>query len=94
MAQALRLAANPIAAAEMEPDQLKFHQRLVDKLKYCKEVLVSIRTASAGTEDGGMGEDGHSRELGDGMGMGMGMGMGVEVGSIGISAKASKMSLR
>ena len=30
-----------------DPDQVKFIQRLVDKLKYCKEVLVSIRTASA-----------------------------------------------
>lgn len=30
-----------------DPEQVKFIQRLVDKLKYCKEVLVSIRTASA-----------------------------------------------
>lgn len=28
-------------------EHVKFIQRLVDKLKYCKEVLVSIRTASA-----------------------------------------------
>lgn len=32
---------------DAEPESLKFNQRLVDKLKYCKEVLVSIRTASA-----------------------------------------------
>ncbi|GLB45196.1 putative kinase-like [Lyophyllum shimeji] len=31
---------------DVEPEALKFNQRLVDKLKYCKEVLVSIRTAT------------------------------------------------
>jgi cell cycle serine/threonine-protein kinase CDC5/MSD2 len=31
----------------LDPDQAKFHQKLVDKLKYCKEVLISIRNASA-----------------------------------------------
>jgi cell cycle serine/threonine-protein kinase CDC5/MSD2 len=31
-----------------DPDQAKFNQRLVDKLKYCKEVLLSIRSASSG----------------------------------------------
>ena len=41
MAQSL--APSPRA----DPEQVKFIQRLVDKLKYCKEVLVSIRTASA-----------------------------------------------
>jgi len=40
MAQALQ---PPVA----DPDQAKFNQRLVDKLKYCKEVLMSIRNASA-----------------------------------------------
>ena len=42
MAQSLA-APSPHA----DPEQVKFIQRLVDKLKYCKEVLVSIRTASA-----------------------------------------------
>ena len=42
MAQSL---AAPSSRAD--PEQVKFIQRLVDKLKYCKEVLVSIRTASA-----------------------------------------------
>lgn len=37
----------PSALLDIEPDLVKFNQRLVDKLKYCKEVLVSIRTASA-----------------------------------------------
>jgi hypothetical protein len=31
----------------VEPERIKFNQKLYDKLKYCKEVLVSIRTASA-----------------------------------------------
>jgi hypothetical protein len=35
-------------------DEIRFNSRLVDKLKYCKEVLVSIKTASgaAGGEEG------------------------------------------
>jgi len=78
MAQALRVAANP---AEMEPDQLKFHQRLVEKLKYCKEVLVSIRNASEKGER--IGEECGIEEM-----------AAVGAGSIGIGAKASKMSLR
>ncbi|EGO29881.1 hypothetical protein SERLADRAFT_445649 [Serpula lacrymans var. lacrymans S7.9] len=54
MAQALK---SPAA----DSDQAKFHQRLVDKLKYCKEVLTSIRNVSqtageaGGEEDGTMG---------------------------------------
>lgn len=40
MAQALR---PPVA----DPEQAKFNQRLLDKIKYCKEVLVSIRNASS-----------------------------------------------
>ena len=43
MAQSLVAPSSPRA----DPEQVKFIQRLVDKLKYCKEVLVSIRTASA-----------------------------------------------
>lgn len=30
-----------------DPEMIKFQSKLVDKLKYCKEVLVSIRNASA-----------------------------------------------
>lgn len=51
MAQALQ---PPVA----DPDQAKFNQRLVDKLKYCKEVLMSIRNASANQaaiDNAGMG---------------------------------------
>ena len=45
------------------PEQAKLVQRLLDKLKYCKEVLLSIRNASSsaagsvgsGSENGGGG---------------------------------------
>ncbi|OBZ65532.1 Cell cycle serine/threonine-protein kinase CDC5/MSD2 [Grifola frondosa] len=51
MALSLR---SPVA----DPEQAKFHQRLVDKLKYCKEVLISIRNVSAnqaaGSENDGL----------------------------------------
>ncbi|KAG6902159.1 hypothetical protein C0995_003633 [Termitomyces sp. Mi166 len=42
----MALALRP--AGEIEPEALKFNQRLLDKLKFCKEVLVSIRKASVG----------------------------------------------
>ena len=42
MAQSL---VGPSSNADLE--HVKFMQRLLDKLKYCKEVLVSIRAASA-----------------------------------------------
>jgi len=32
----------------LDPEQVRFNQKLVDKLKYCKEVLVSIKEASVG----------------------------------------------
>jgi cell cycle serine/threonine-protein kinase CDC5/MSD2 len=44
MAMSLKSAS---ALLGVEPERIKFNQRLYDKLKYCKEVLVSIRTASA-----------------------------------------------
>ena len=34
-------------SSNVDLEHVKFMQRLLDKLKYCKEVLVSIRTASA-----------------------------------------------
>ncbi|KAG6807580.1 hypothetical protein H0H92_007046 [Tricholoma furcatifolium] len=50
LAEVMAIALRP--AAEVDPEALKFNQRLVDKLKFCKEVLVSIRKASAaGTEE-------------------------------------------
>ena len=45
MAQSLR----PSQSAAASTEAAKFNQKLVEKLKYCKEVLISIRNASAGT---------------------------------------------
>jgi cell cycle serine/threonine-protein kinase CDC5/MSD2 len=50
--------ARALLPPSTDPEQAKFAQRLLDKLKYCKEVLLSIRNASAGTgssvNEGGM----------------------------------------
>lgn len=40
--------ARALLPPSTEPEQAKFAQRLLDKLKYCKEVLLSIRNASVG----------------------------------------------
>ena len=42
MAIALRAPAE-------DPEEQKFNQRLVDKIKYCKEVLNGIKNASSGS---------------------------------------------
>jgi cell cycle serine/threonine-protein kinase CDC5/MSD2 len=48
LSEVMAMSLKPASALlDVEPDRLKFNQRLYDKLKYCKEVLVSIRTASA-----------------------------------------------
>lgn len=60
-------------------EQAKFAQRLLDKLKYCKEVLLSIRNASAGIGVGGSGSGSGSADT-------------TEAG--GVSAKPLKVSLR
>ncbi|KAH7913089.1 kinase-like domain-containing protein [Hygrophoropsis aurantiaca] len=72
MAQALR---PPVS----DPEQAKFNQRLIDKIKYCKEVLVSIKNAS-GTQGSSLaGSDEDAGTIGAGMGLG---------------SRSSKMSLR
>jgi cell cycle serine/threonine-protein kinase CDC5/MSD2 len=38
--------ATSLRAPSANPEQAKFDQRLVDKLKYCRDVLGSIKTAS------------------------------------------------
>lgn len=38
-------------APDAQPDQVKFFQRLVDKLHYCKEVLCGIHNAAKNGED-------------------------------------------
>lgn len=72
MAQALR---PPVA----DPEQAKFNQKLVDKLKYCKEVLTSIRNASTtqGVEDGNLNAN-----------------LGVDGMAASVSSKTSKLALR
>jgi len=67
----------------VEPERIKFNQKLYDKLKYCKEVLVSIRTASAA----GLPVP----EESDATGLTAGPGTGTGVG---ISKRVSKVSLR
>ncbi|KAG7085661.1 hypothetical protein E1B28_003206 [Marasmius oreades] len=57
---ALRVAAYP-GRHGLDPDAVKFNQRLVDKLKYCKEVLVSIKAASK--EGGDPAADEHARKV-------------------------------
>jgi hypothetical protein len=56
LSEIMTLSLQPPVA---DPEQAKFNQRLVDKLKYCKEVLTSIRNASANQaatdDDAGMG---------------------------------------
>ncbi len=47
--------ARALLPPSTDPEQAKFAQRLLDKLKYCKEVLLSIRNASAGLNVGGSG---------------------------------------
>ncbi|KAF8531148.1 Pkinase-domain-containing protein [Gautieria morchelliformis] len=44
------LMARALMPPHHDPSKAKFHQRLLDKLLYCKEVLTSIRNAGAGNE--------------------------------------------
>lgn len=86
LSEIMALALKPTSTlSNVDPDLLKFNQRLVDKLKYCKEVLVSIRTASAS----GLAVP----EENDAMGAGMAVAPGASAGS-GVSSRASKASLR
>ncbi|KAH9970178.1 kinase-like domain-containing protein [Lactifluus volemus] len=48
-----QVMARALLPPSTEPEQAKFAQRLLDKLKYCKEVLLSIRNASAGASGSG-----------------------------------------
>jgi cell cycle serine/threonine-protein kinase CDC5/MSD2 len=43
-----QVMARALLPPSTDREQAKFAQRLLDKLKYCKEVLLSIRNASAG----------------------------------------------
>ena len=46
LSEVMEIALSPPAE---DPDELKFNQRLVDKIKYCKEVLIGIKNASSGS---------------------------------------------
>ncbi|KAI0075547.1 Pkinase-domain-containing protein [Panus rudis PR-1116 ss-1] len=73
-----------------DPEQTKTMQRLVDKLKYCKEVLVSIRNVSSASAVGD-GKGGGGSE--DGLDAGERVNGG-ERERVNVNAKASKASLR
>jgi len=44
LSEIMAIALDPTS---VDPADAKFNQRLVDKLKYCKEILLSIKNASA-----------------------------------------------
>ncbi|KAF9550436.1 Pkinase-domain-containing protein [Agrocybe pediades] len=85
MALSLSLPLSSSSSQEAA-DHAKFIQRLVDKLHYCKEVLISIRTASA-AGPGAVPEESEAmrRALSD-------VGGGQAAGSL--PSRTSKMSLR
>lgn len=69
-----------------DPKQAKFNQRLFDKIKYCKEVLVSIKNASSSS---GSGEDQQVQGQGEDP-----EGFGMPGGPPPMSTRSSKQSLR
>ncbi|KJA14333.1 hypothetical protein HYPSUDRAFT_208789 [Hypholoma sublateritium FD-334 SS-4] len=78
--------------AHADPEQAKFNQRLVDKLKYCKEVLVSIRTASAA---GGSGVPEESEAMGSELTGGLQhIATAAPVATGTLASRTSKMALR
>ncbi|CCM05981.1 uncharacterized protein FIBRA_08222 [Fibroporia radiculosa] len=44
------IMAQSLRPSRLDPEQSKFHSRLIDKVKYCKEVLLSIKTAAVNVE--------------------------------------------
>ncbi|KAI9449687.1 kinase-like domain-containing protein [Lactarius psammicola] len=52
-----QVMARALVPPSSDPEQAKFAQRLLDKLRYCKEVLLSIRNASASASGGGGGSE-------------------------------------
>ncbi|KAH8978342.1 kinase-like domain-containing protein [Lactarius akahatsu] len=53
-----QVMAQALVPPSSDAEQAKFAQRLLDKLRYCKEVLLSIRNASASAGSGGSSENG------------------------------------
>ncbi|KAJ4473142.1 kinase-like domain-containing protein [Lentinula aciculospora] len=83
MRNALRAASS---TSTVNQDTTKFNQKLVDKLKYCKEVLVSIRTAKASGNDATITSTAPTTAPG-----GISSALGT---SVGLNHRASKASLR
>ncbi|KAH9053351.1 kinase-like domain-containing protein [Lactarius vividus] len=53
-----QVMAQALVPPSSDAEQAKFAQRLLDKLRYCKEVLLSIRNASASAGSAGSSENG------------------------------------
>ena len=53
-----QIMARALLPPPLDPEQAKFVQHLLDKHKYCKEVLLSIHNASAGARNSGIIEGG------------------------------------
>lgn len=77
-------SGSTITVEGMDADQIKFNQKLVEKLKYCKEVLLSIRNASANGGTSAAGSVAGSATSGH----------GAPAETMGISTRTSKASLR
>ncbi|KAF7426061.1 Cell cycle serine/threonine-protein kinase cdc5/MSD2 [Pleurotus ostreatus] len=77
-------SGSTITVEGMDADQIKFNQKLVEKLKYCKEVLLSIRNASANGGTSAAGSVAGSATSGH----------GAPAETMGMSTRTSKASLR
>ncbi|EPS96158.1 hypothetical protein FOMPIDRAFT_152593 [Fomitopsis schrenkii] len=86
LSQVMEIAMGPPAE---DPDQLKFNQRLIDKIKYCKEVLNGIKNASSTSGSGSAHDEPRPRQT-----------HGEEPDDLGVpgrqpvSSRSSKQSLR
>ncbi|KAH8101081.1 kinase-like domain-containing protein [Cristinia sonorae] len=59
------IMAQSLRPPPTDPVRAKFHQRLFDQLKYCKEILVSIRKASTNIINGATTEEQPDAHMGD-----------------------------
>ena len=59
--------ARALLPPSSDPEQAKLAQRLLDKLKYCKEVLLSIRNASSSSSAAGSVGSGSEKGGGGGV---------------------------
>ncbi|TFY51546.1 hypothetical protein EVJ58_g10508, partial [Rhodofomes roseus] len=87
LSEIMAIALRPPVA---DPVQLKFNQRLYDKVKYCKEVLMSIKAASSGSGSAS-GQDQPQQVQGQGEDP---EGFAMPGGPPPMSTRSSKQSLR